>query len=257
MLPGFRFVLAAIVLSLSVLVFGLGAAALLRAAHEQFASIPSRRVPPEPVFVQHNEPPTLALLRVEPPVAEKAPDMTAAVAIPETEAPTAQTSDATPAEPEKLAALKSDEPAPAEPLEPEIPAAETAPVSQAAPSETAAPAANEEIKLMAIVETPPPPAQTAASIAAEPAAEVPSLEGNIAMTMIATLSGPAVTIEEQALAKTTSAEPNRSVIRKRAQRARERRRIAARRGALQAPQAQAQQQADPFAQPAVATPAKR
>jgi hypothetical protein len=147
MLPGFRFVLAAIVLSLSVLVFGLGAAALLRAAHEQFASIPSRRVPPEPVFVQHNEPPTLALLRVEPPVAEKAPDMTAAVAIPETEAPTAQTSDATPAEPEKLAALKSDEPAPAEPLEPEIPAAETAPVSQAAPSETAAPAANEEIKL--------------------------------------------------------------------------------------------------------------
>ena len=76
MLPGFRFLFAAIILSMSVLVFGLGAAALLRAAHEQFASIPSRRATPEPVFAQHNEPPmpTLALLRFEPPVIEKAPD---------------------------------------------------------------------------------------------------------------------------------------------------------------------------------------
>ena len=43
MLPGFRFLFAAIVLSMSVLIFGLGAAALLRAAHEQFAHMPSRR----------------------------------------------------------------------------------------------------------------------------------------------------------------------------------------------------------------------
>src|SRR4051812_7141160 len=54
MLPGFRFLFAAIVLSMSVLIFGLGAAALLRAAHEQFASIPSRRPPPEPVFARQN-----------------------------------------------------------------------------------------------------------------------------------------------------------------------------------------------------------
>ena len=33
MLPGFRFLLAAILLSASILVFGLGAAALLRATH--------------------------------------------------------------------------------------------------------------------------------------------------------------------------------------------------------------------------------
>ena len=52
MLPGFRFLFAAIVLSMSILVFGLGAAALLRAAHEEFASMPSRRAPPEPVFAQ-------------------------------------------------------------------------------------------------------------------------------------------------------------------------------------------------------------
>ena len=52
MLPGFRFLFAAIVLSMSVLVFGLGAAALLRAAHEEFASNSSLRVAPEPKFAQ-------------------------------------------------------------------------------------------------------------------------------------------------------------------------------------------------------------
>src|SRR5206468_2200031 len=50
MLPGFRFLFAAIVLSMSVLIFGLGAAALLRSAHEEFASLPSRRAPAEQVF---------------------------------------------------------------------------------------------------------------------------------------------------------------------------------------------------------------
>ena len=115
MLPGFRFLFAAIILSMSVLVFGLGAAALLRAAHEQFASIPSRRAPPEPVFAQQGEPPmpTLALLRFEPAVAEKepdtAPDNAAAVASAATETPAAPVFDATPAEPEKLAALQSQE----------------------------------------------------------------------------------------------------------------------------------------------------
>ena len=57
MLPGFRFLFAAIVLSMSILVFGLGAAALLRAAHEEFASTPSWRAAPEPKFAQQNERP--------------------------------------------------------------------------------------------------------------------------------------------------------------------------------------------------------
>ena len=76
MLPGFRFLFAAIVLSMSILVFGLGAAALLRAAHEEFANIPSRRAPPEPVFAKQNDAPvpTLALLRFDPPVVDKTPD---------------------------------------------------------------------------------------------------------------------------------------------------------------------------------------
>ena len=73
MLPGFRFLFAAIVLSMSILVFGLGAAALLRAAHEEFASTPSWRASPEPVFAQRTETPApvLAMLRVEPPAARK------------------------------------------------------------------------------------------------------------------------------------------------------------------------------------------
>ena len=67
MLPGFRFLFTAIVLSMSILVFGLGAAALLRAAHEEFANLPSRRAPPEPVFARLNDDPmpSLALLRVD------------------------------------------------------------------------------------------------------------------------------------------------------------------------------------------------
>jgi hypothetical protein len=67
MLPGFRFLFAAIMLSMSMLICGLGAAALLRAAHEEVASIPSRRAPPETMFTQQSDAkPTLALLRVEP-----------------------------------------------------------------------------------------------------------------------------------------------------------------------------------------------
>jgi len=81
----------------------------------------------------------------------------------------------------------------------------------------------------------------------------PSLEGNLAALKIATLGGPAVIIEEPVTVKTTSAKPkkDRSINRKRTERAkertRERRRIAAARRALLARQVAAQQQADPFA----------
>ena len=75
MLPGFRFLFGAIVLCFSILVFGLGAAALFRAAHEEFASRPSWRGTPGTMLAQQNEPfaqqsdpspPVLALLEVEP-----------------------------------------------------------------------------------------------------------------------------------------------------------------------------------------------
>ena len=264
MLPGFRFLFAAIVLSMSVLIFGLGAAALLRAAHEQFAHMPSRRAPPEPVFARQNEAPmpTLALLRVEPEVAEKVPDnvIPATVTLaPETVRSAPETVRSAPesvtpamqvpaAEPEKLAAFEVEEPAPAEPIKSEIPAAAATPALQAPPAETRI--ANAEVKLAAIAETPTPPASAAASAVTE----APSLEANIAALKIATLGGPAVTIEQTVLAKPADAKPSRSSInRKRAQRAKERQRIAARRAALLARRAAAQQQIDPFA----ATPVAR
>ncbi|MGV7216926.1 hypothetical protein [Bradyrhizobium sp. UFLA05-112] len=87
MLPGFRFLLAAILLSTSILVFGLGAAALLRATHEQFVSNPSwRNGPQEQVFAQANEPtqPVLAALRAEPlPPSTSVRDYVPTVGLPE------------------------------------------------------------------------------------------------------------------------------------------------------------------------------
>ncbi|MGA7998535.1 MAG: hypothetical protein WCA28_27050 [Bradyrhizobium sp.] len=73
MLPGFRFLFAATFFTLSILVFGLGAAALLRAAHEQFATNPSWHAAPEATFVQQVEPakPLLAMLRVGTPAADQ------------------------------------------------------------------------------------------------------------------------------------------------------------------------------------------
>src|SRR6185312_8899922 len=124
MLPGFRFLFAAIVLSMSILVFGLGAAALLRAAHEEFANLPSRRAPPQPMFARQNDdaPPMLALLRVDPPVAEK-PAENVPAAVPAATADTAAPAGQAPAEPEKLAAVTPAEPMQVEAAKSETPAA--------------------------------------------------------------------------------------------------------------------------------------
>jgi len=244
MLPGFRFLFTAIVLSMSVLVFGLGAAALLRAAHEEFANIPSRRAPPEPVFAQHGEPPpTLALLRAEPDTAEKAPDNVPAAA-----APAEPAADAAPAaEPEKLAALKPEDASPPDAAKPDAPAADAAPpVVEPAPAQTTTPAAADEPKLAAIPEA--PPVADAPPVATEPAAEALLPEASAAATRIATLGGPAVTIEEAAPAK-SAARPDQSAGGKRAHSAKERKRAARR--ARAARQVAAQPAADPFSQPTI------
>ena len=147
MLPGFRFLLAAIMLSTSMLVFGLGAAALLRAAHEQFASNPSWHAAPEATFAQQQaEPvtPVLAMLHAEPaPVELKAPENVSALNAPATASPVEEaTNVATPAEPtaaspaapkpasvapasepERVAALKPEQtsaPEPATPAKPVV-----------------------------------------------------------------------------------------------------------------------------------------
>lgn len=287
MLPGFRFLFTAIVLSTSILVFGLGAAALLRAAHEEFATLPSRRAPPQPMFARQNDdqPPTLALLRIDPPAPEKPVENVPATipeAVTEVAAQTAQALDgAGPAEPEKLAALKPADPVQAEPAKPEASAMETRVEAPAAPvpvAETEAPVTDAEAKLAAIPETsepvaaaPPPPL----------APDIHSFEGNATAAKIATLGDPAVVVDEKTAAKateaktpeaktpeaktpeaktpeaktpeaktteakTTEAKPAQSAARKRA---RERRRIAARRARLarEAALTLQQQQPNPFA----------
>jgi hypothetical protein len=204
MLPGFRFLFAAIVLSTSMLVFGLGATALLRAAHEEFASSPPWQAPPETVFAGQIEAtrPVLALLRVEPPVVEKAPELVPAAAMP-AEPPAIVSTPAEPAvnastpaepaaavstlaEPEKIVALKTEDAPPPEPAKSEIPAAESPGQSETAPAPADAPAAADETKIAATEQATEqvspaqvPPAQVlsaaneAAPVAAEPATPEP------------------------------------------------------------------------------------
>jgi hypothetical protein len=114
-----------------------------------------------------------------------------------------------------------------------------------------APVADTEVKLAAIAETLAFPV-AAASAPAQPAPD--GLESNAAATRIATLGGPAVIVDER-----TSANPDRSVARKRAlQRARERRRIARRaRLAREAALTLQQQHPNPFAPAPAQTPLLR
>lgn len=221
MLPGFRFLFAAIVLSMSILVFGLGAAALLRAAHEEFASTPPWHATPETTFAQQGEAsrPVLAMLRVEPPAAEP----TAADNVPAAAAPVEPTAiAATPAEPERIAAPKPEDSPPAEAAKPEIPLPEAPAANEAVAAQTDGPAAAAETKLAA-TEQVLPPANEAAPAAPEQASVPNSPDTDIASTKIATLGGPPVTIEKPP-AKAAGAASDKK--RRHARRASRRRRIA-------------------------------
>jgi len=255
MLPGLRFLFAAIVLSMSILVFGLGAAALLRAAHEEFASNSSLRVAPEPKFAQQNEAPgeesgepeapVLAVLRVEPEPAQQQ----AAESIP---------ADGTPAEPpaiaaaldeaEKIAALTPDASAQPDPGRPESPVAETSVQSEAPAAPTPVPV---EAAAITAAEQALPPAPETVTPTPEATIASPAAEAGIAATEIATLGGPPVAIETPPPAKAASVNPAPDAARKRleARRAKERRRIASRPRQVTAQQ----QAADPFAQPKITT----
>ncbi|MDO8979104.1 MAG: hypothetical protein Q7V17_07710 [Afipia sp.] len=78
MLPGFRILFATTILAISILVFGLGAAALLRAAHEEFASLPSWRLAQQPPLTPQvpraEITPVLAMLRIEAPGTKPLPE---------------------------------------------------------------------------------------------------------------------------------------------------------------------------------------
>jgi hypothetical protein len=164
MLPGFRFLLAAILVSTSILVFGLGATSLLRATHEQYVSNPSwRNGPQEQVFAQSPEPaqPVLAALRVEQvvPITHEA---TPAIPeqVPSIGQPAVETG------PEQMAAVTLPVTAQPEP-KPELLVVAIAPVTESTPTVTEA-LAVEPAKSEAAAPAPTDtltPADTTASIA--------------------------------------------------------------------------------------------
>jgi hypothetical protein len=275
MLPGFRFLFAATLFTMSILVFGLGATALLRAAHEQFASNPSWHAAPEATFAQQGEAPrdasrealrpVLAMLRVEPPAAEqKASDGTRAIDPPAIPPPVA---------PDGNAPLAQDSAVPQAAAKPDMPAAENPAPDQVAaePSDTpmadatkatslsdakvasTEQAATEPVTQSANEAT--PTASEADAAASSQAAAPAAPEADVASVKVAALDNPSATIEPKPPAKPIGAmpdqaKPDQSAIKKRlrARRAAQRRRMAARalREALLL--AQRQQSLNPFIQ---------
>lgn len=289
MLPGFRFLFAATMLSMSLLIFGLGAAALFRAAHESFASTSSWHTPPDVAFAQRPDTtlPMLAALRVEPVTAKPAdpPKLSAAPAAPTAAITGPMTSD-------QVTALPPEETQPAEiarPVETPASVAENPPVPEAAPARTEAATAGEtktaattnETRIAAVAaldaasvkgepattqpESAAPPAKNSTTVT--PAASVAPIppvvpttapEADDAMTKIATLGGPPVEVTdsdsvlEPGSVKIPRARPDESAIKKRqqARRAARRRWLATRARLL----AQQQLQANPFTQPPFVQP---
>ncbi|MBR0960186.1 hypothetical protein [Bradyrhizobium japonicum] len=248
MLPGFRFLFAAILLSTSILVFGLGAAALLRATHQQYVSTPSwRNGPQEQVFVQVPEPaqPVLAVLRAEPELpAETTPslrDQVPTIGLPASE-------------PEQVAALATDtdvQPQVAAPLA-DVPAVE--PAKPEATMEAAVPASTDTLTpadtTAAIPEA--KPAATASEPApVDPSAALAASALDVASARLAALNEPATTTVKDAPAK-AKAESNKSdssasdsKATKRKAKAKKSHRVVRR----PLPPQQLQQQLDPFGQP--------
>ena len=193
------------------------------------------------------------MLRVDAPVGEKSPDVppaAAPLALAEQAAPLS-----TPAEPERIAALKPEDSSPPEPAKPEIPASESPAKTEAAPALADAPAPADETRIAATGEAAPPPNEAARAASGQTSPPA-SPDTDLAPTKIATLDGPPVTIEAQPSVKAAGAKPDTSAVQKRlqARRAAQRRRLAAR--ARLARQALQQQQIpNPFAprpiQPAI------
>ncbi|MCS3727007.1 hypothetical protein [Bradyrhizobium betae] len=232
MLPGFRFLFAAILLSTSILVFGLGAAALLRASHEQYVSNPSwRNGPQEQVFAQAPEPalPVLAALRAEPDVAEPAPsvrDLVPTIGLPASD-------------PEPVAAATTE--TAAQPQVAEAPSPTAEPAKSDSTTDAAAPAPADTLT----------PADTTASIpearpaSTEMTAAAASSAPDTSPAKFAALNDPATTAwkDPPAKAKADISTPDAKATKRKAK-AKKRHRIVRR-----PPPQQLQQQLDPFGQP--------
>jgi hypothetical protein len=291
MLPGFRFLITAIVMCMSVLVFGLGATSLMRAAHEDFATNTSWRAPPEPRFAEQDEaakPPVLAVLSLEPRAAEPtvapgevaggtaaasaedavpppslAPDTTAALSPAAT--PATAKPDSAASEPPNPAPAPTDNGAQSEPS-PASTAVQTAPpaamgATSLAKAEDSKPAAVVSEGATtgkappAAAEPAPPESQRSPAPVLADAQAAPVVDE--AATRIATLGGPPVPIEG-ATVKAPDAHAERDAINKKlqAEHAKEqRRRLALRRERLAQQQAAAEQTVNLFApHPLIGTP---
>jgi hypothetical protein len=287
MLPGFRFLLAAIILSMSILIFGLGAAALLRTAHEAFASAPTWQPAPETRFAQAGDAtkeankPVLALLRVDDaPKAEPTASANAPVTAPAEPAalPPQESSLAEAAKPETPVAESpvAEDPVAASPVaespvaespvttssasESVATAAENPPQAEAAPAPADTPAPADENKLAATEAAAPtanaaiPVVAPAVPAEAPPAApeqasvpNPPSVGVDGASKTIATLGGPAVTIAAAPPANPAIAKPDKNALKKK--RLQAQRANARRKAAARAAQQASQPPLDLFGQP--------
>jgi hypothetical protein len=248
MLPGFRFLLAAIALCSSILVFGLGAAALLRAAHEEVAQNPSWRGTPEPRLAQFEETPVLAMLRIEPVAAEsdilEAPASPASAPSAATEAEASAIAFPTSDDDKAVAPHASESSPPIETAETDAPSAQTSTPAEVLPAPTlpgtatSSNIASVEQASRASDEQPLAAAPVLEPMVAEP-------EADAATTKTATLGTPPSAVDAEATKNEVDSEQDREEAKKRlrAERAKERRRLAARRARL------AEQAAiDPFGQ---------
>lgn len=242
MLPGFRFLLAAILLSTSILVFGLGAAALLRASHEQYVSNPSwRNGPQEQVFAQASEPaqPVLAALRAEPepaePTAPSLRDLVPTIALPASE-------------PEQVAAVTSEADAQSQVVAPSADTSAAEPAKAETTTEATAPAPTDTLTPADTTASIPEakPAPTAGAPApADPSPALASSALDVAAAKVAALNDPATTAwkDPPAKAKADSSAPDSKATKPQAK-AKKRHRVVRR-----PPPQQLQQSLDPFGQP--------
>ncbi|WGD54391.1 hypothetical protein QA641_11060 [Bradyrhizobium sp. CB1650] len=261
MLPGFRFLFAAILLSTSILVFGLGAAALLRTTHEQYVNNPSwRNGPQEQVFVQAPAPaqPVLAALRAEPEPVEPAAD--AAEPPLRDQVPTISLP-AVEADPEQMAAVTLEANSQPEPQAADItppavapPATET-PAVEPVGTETAAAAFTDTLTpadtTASLPEDKPAPAAAVAEAqSSETTVAVASPATDGATAKVAALNEPATTAAKdppakaKANARADTGTPESKATKPRAQKPKKRHRIVRR-----PPPQPVQQYYYPFAQP--------
>lgn len=248
MLPGIRFVCAAVVLAVSLVIFGMGAAALLRSAHEEFASLPNRRPPPATVFSrQPDAPPTLAMLRLEPRATEVAEPAAAPMAQVSEPAPPEQAATEVPPAPEAIItaavapAAEPEQPAVVE--TPPVKPSEPANAAAAAPAESAEPAPQAPAAPDTTGSISPP----TAVIMELPTATLTEEDAKLSSSKVAVLGGPPINTEPVPLpnarpaAEPAKAKPAKKVVKKPVVK---QRRVAARVAPAAAPVAQQQQ--DPF-----------